>query len=63
MVSGQLVAGILCVRPSRAPRWLGPLLLVNIAVLAVSFDTLGLAFFGVTWVMLAASSGLRLRAE
>lgn len=62
MVAGLLVAGILCVRPSSAPRWLGPLLLVNIAVLAVSFDTLGLALFGVTWVLLAASSGLRLRA-
>jgi hypothetical protein len=53
MVAGLLAAGILGTRPSGRPRWLGPLLLADIALLAVSFDTLGLAFFGATWIFLA----------
>jgi hypothetical protein len=54
MAAGLLVAGILGARPSSRPRWFGPLLLANVAVLAVWFDTAGLAFFGTTWILLAA---------
>jgi hypothetical protein len=57
LVAGLLAAGILGLRPSGRPRWLGPLLFANIAVLAVSFDTLGLACFGATWIVLAVSVG------
>jgi hypothetical protein len=63
MVAGLLVAGILGARPSGRPRWLGPLLFANIALLGVSFDTLGLAFFGATWIVLAVFVGRGLGAD
>jgi hypothetical protein len=54
-----LVPGVSAGKGLRPPRHLGPLLIANVAALALAFDDLGLILFGSTWLLTAAAGSRR----